>query len=240
MASQAQKHLVILFDLDGTLTDPFEGITRSVRFALEELGRSAPPAGELAWCIGPPLLQSFERLLAEQGYKTNERRTDVAIETEAKEALRLYRERFADIGMLENQVYDGIPGVLEELTDAGYRLFLATSKPRVFAKPILEHFDLARWFQGIYGSELDGTRSNKGDLLEFILLSEGILPEQATMVGDRKHDVEGARRVGLKVLAVSYGYAEPGELKAAKPDAVVESPVDLLAGLETLFNRSQA
>lgn len=230
---------VVLFDLDGTLTDPFEGITRSIRYALQELGRTPPPPAELSWCIGPPLLRSFVSLLnpesgAVNGDTPDPVVADTAVEKEAWEAVRLYRQRFAEVGMLENQVYEGIPDVLESLSASGWRLFLATSKPRIYAQPILKHFGLATWFQGIYGSELDGTHSNKADLLGHILQKESLSPEQAIMVGDRKHDIEGARRTGLRVLAVSYGYAAPGELAAAGPDAIADSPREIPARLGSL------
>ena len=223
---------VVLFDLDGTLTDPFEGITRSIQYALETLGRPAPAAAALSWCIGPPLLQSFQRLLREGPDEDSLR------EKEAQEALRLYRERFASVGMLENRVYDGIPQVLEHLARAGHRLFLATSKPRVYAEPILEHFGLARWFQHIYGAELDGTRGDKAELLAYILKQEALDHGQTMMVGDRKHDIVGARRNGLKVLAVSYGYALPGEFAETKPDAIVDAPQGITARLDRLFSHS--
>ncbi len=228
---------VVLFDLDGTLTDPFEGITRSIQYALETLGRPVPDTAELSWCIGPPLLESFQELLREPDEVIGD---NPAREEEAREALRLYRERFAEVGMLENKVYEGIPELLEQLSRDSRRLFLATSKPRVFAQSILEHFGLAGWFQRVYGAELDGVRGEKADLLAYILEQESLSPGQAVMVGDRRHDIEGARRVGLRVLAVSYGYAPPGELVEAKPDAIVTAPQEIAAGLEALFSRSLA
>lgn len=226
---------VVLFDLDGTLTDPFEGITRCIQHALKALGRPVPAAAALSWCIGPPLLESFQHLLCGADEDGGDR---PAQEEEAREALRLYRERFADVGMLENRVYDDIPEVLERLSLSGCRLFLATSKPRVYAEQILEHFGLARWFQRIYGSELDGVRSDKAALLAYILDQEALRQGQTVMVGDRRHDIEGARRAGLRVLAVSYGYALPGELDEAKPDAIVGAPHAITAGLDSLFTRS--
>jgi phosphoglycolate phosphatase len=143
----------IYFDLDGTLTDPKPGITRSIRYALQKLDHPAiPTEDELTWCIGPPLRASFVRLLGG--------------EDSADRAVSLYRERFSDIGLYENGVYDGISEVLAILSQSGHRLFVATSKPHVFAERIIDHFGLRRHFEHVFGSELDGRRADKSHLLE--------------------------------------------------------------------------
>jgi phosphoglycolate phosphatase len=206
----------ILFDLDGTLSDPKPGITRSIQFALEKLGREVPPADDLTWCIGPPLLGSLEKILGDRA--------------EAEEALRLYRERFAEIGLYENALYPGILSALATLSGDGHRLFVATSKPTVFADRIIAHFELSDFFEAVYGSELDGTRTDKGELLAHIVRETGIDPQAATMIGDRSHDIIGARKNGMQTLGVLYGYGSEAELRNAGADALVRSP-DELPGL---------
>ena len=167
----------ILFDLDGTLTDPKVGIVNSIQFALKRLEIAIP--NKLEWCIGPPLQDSLFEIIKD------EKKTELAID--------LYRMRFKEIGMFENQLYEGVPEVLFEFREKGHELFLATSKPLVFATKILEHFDLSRFFTSEYGSELDGTRKDKGELIEFILKKEKLDPSDTIMVGDRMHDLRGAK-----------------------------------------------
>ena len=145
----------IYFDLDGTLTDPKLGNTRSVQYALSKLDRTAPPADELTWCIGPPLRASLKKMLG----------TDDL----ADRALSLYRERFADIGIFENEVYPGIEETLSALTGSGRRLFVATSKPSLYAERIIDHFKLRVYFERVFGAELDGRRSDKTELLGYAL-----------------------------------------------------------------------
>lgn len=207
----------ICFDLDGTLTDPKPGITRSIQHALRSLGRVVPTEDELTWCIGPPLIQSLERLVGDR--------------TVAERALVLYRERFGVVGLFENRVYDGIPEALQHLSGAGHRLLVATSKPRVYAERIVEHFGLGRHFAVVHGSELDGTRVEKTDLLAWIVEREGLDPATTVMIGDRSHDIVGARRNGLKTLGVLYGYGSRSELEAAGADGLCASPQGLTADL---------
>ncbi|MCE1235812.1 MAG: HAD hydrolase-like protein [Hyphomicrobiales bacterium] len=192
----------VLFDLDGTLTDPKVGITASIRHAMAELGRPLAASADLDWCIGPPLIDSFARLL--DGDR------DLAAR-----GVAAYRARYGVVGLYENEVYPGIPDLLDALVADGRRLVLATSKPRVFAERILEHFDLARRFAAIHGSELDGTRVHKTDLLPWILEREAIDPTTAVMVGDREHDALGARAAGLATIGVAWGYGRPDELVRA-------------------------
>jgi phosphoglycolate phosphatase len=210
----------VLFDLDGTLTDPRSGITRSVQYALERLGRPVPDENDLLWVIGPPLRQSFVTLLRS--------------ETEADEGLRLYRERYAPTGQFENTVIPGIPALLDALRGDGIRLYVATSKPRVFALSILSHFGLADRFEAIHGSELDGTRADKGDLLAFIVATEGIDASASVMIGDREHDAIGARAVGMPAIGVRWGYGCDRELLDAGVIALVDRPADIGALVRAL------
>ena len=206
----------VFFDLDGTLTDPFVGITRCVQHALRQLDLPIPPATELSWCIGPPLLGSFRTLVGE---------------ARAEHALALYRERFGKVGWQENKPY---PGVMETLTDLSGRdleLYVATSKPLVYAERIIEHFNLAPHFRRVFGSELDGTRSHKTPLLQYALAETGT--GVATMIGDREHDVIGARNNAMRSIGVTYGYGSRQELEGAAPDELVDRPEDLLPLLTT-------
>ncbi len=206
----------ILFDLDGTLTDPAEGITGCLRFALERLGRPVPPEADLRACIGPPLQTTLPALLGSD---------EPAL---AREALALYRERFGGVGKFENQVYPGIPEALEGLRAAGHRLFVATSKPAVYAADILAHFGLREFFAGVYGSELSGERSDKAELIAYLLAREALEPAACVMVGDRRHDVEGALRNGVACVGVLWGYGSRDELRAAGAPVLAERPADIL------------
>ncbi|MEA2563526.1 MAG: phosphoglycolate phosphatase [Acidobacteriota bacterium] len=213
----------ILFDLDGTLTDPVLGITRCIQHALVNLGRTAPDLtpdlapdlNSLRRYVGPPLQDSFAELL--------ETRDEVLL----AEAIRLYRERFKPIGMFENSVYPDVPEGLEALRAQGHRLWVATSKPHVFAREIVQHFGLAGFFERVYGSELSGVNADKGDLIRHLLAEEAIPPERAWMVGDRMHDVIGARRNGVEAIGVLWGYGSEEELRAAGPRRIVASMAEL-------------
>ncbi|MCP8940512.1 HAD hydrolase-like protein [Alsobacter sp. SYSU M60028] len=209
----------LLFDLDGTLTDPKPGITRSVQYALERLGLTPPPADDLEWVIGPPLAQSFAVLLGPGG--------------DPAEGVRLYRERYAVTGLFENEIVPGIPALLDDLLADGRRLFVATSKPRVFAERILDHFGLADRFQHVHGSELDGTRADKRDLIAYAVAQERLTPAATVMIGDREHDVIGAGSVGIGTIGVRWGYGSDAELMAAGVAALVDRPAEIgrLAGL---------
>jgi len=211
----------VLFDLDGTITDPKDGITRCIQFSLGRLGVEAPRADELVWCIGPPLRASFSRLL-----RTSE-------DTLLDAALSHYRERFSEIGIYENVVYPGIIPALHKIRATGFRVFLATSKPTVYASRILNHFGLTQFFHGIYGSELDGRLSDKGDLVAHILKTEGLNPQLTLIVGDRSHDVIGGKKNGTVTAAVTYGYGSQDEIEEAEPDFIFRSPSGLAAFLES-------
>ncbi len=206
----------LFFDLDGTLTDPREGIVGSIRHALQRLDCAVPPDPELDCCIGPPLRDSFCRLVGEA-------LADVAVEH--------YRARFRVLGMFENRVYPGIPEALAALGAAGWRLLVVTSKPGVFAEQILRHFALNGYFAAVYGSELSGLRADKSELIAHVLASEGLAPEQALMIGDRCHDVVGARSNGVRAAGVLWGYGTREELGAAGAERLYESVPQLQADL---------
>jgi phosphoglycolate phosphatase len=204
----------IYFDLDGTLTDPKAGITRSIQYALGKLDHGVPSEDELTWCIGPPLRASLKKLLA----------NDELVE----KAVSLYRERFADIGLFENEVYPGIKDTLSVLARPGRRLFVATSKARIYAERIIDHFKLTMYFERVFGSELDGRRSDKTDLLGYALRATGVDPLQAIMIGDRSHDMIGARNNGMTAVGVLYGYGSQEELVDAGAHHVCATPQGLL------------
>ena len=205
----------IYFDLDGTLTDPKPGITRSIQYALQKLDHPAiPTEDELTWCIGPPLRASFAKILG--------------AETHADRAVSLYRERFSHIGLYENAVYDGISEVLTTLSRSGRRMFVATSKPHVFATRIVEHFGLRHHFEHVFGSELDGTRVDKSDLLAYALKIADVDPSKTLMIGDRSHDMVGAGRNGIKGIGVLYGYGSKDELIGAGAVQVCATPQEIL------------
>ena len=210
----------ILFDLDGTLTDSWPGITRCIEHALRGMGAAVPAEGALRGCVGPPLAETFARLL------------DAPDQTAIAEALRLYRERFVATGMFENAVFPGVREGLERLRGAGHRLWVATSKPRVYARRIVEHFELNPFFAGVYGPELDLTNHDKRDLLRVLLAAERLDPRRTIMVGDRVHDVEGARANGVSAVGVAWGYGSAEELRAARPAAIVRDMDDLCAWVQ--------
>ena len=194
----------VLFDLDGTLTDPREGITRSIQFGLSKMGIDEPDLSKLEHFIGPPLLQ---QCMASYGFD----------EARAWEAMGYYRERFAVTGLYENEVFEGVTPLLEELVAQGRQLFIATSKPHIYAREIARHFDFARHFKVIYGSELDGTRTNKVELIAHLVNEQGLDPAQTLMIGDRKHDLIGARDNGMDAAAVGYGFGSFEELNSFAP-----------------------
>ena len=201
----------IYFDLDGTLTDPYEGITKCILYALDELGVAHPSDEYLHSCIGPPLYDTFPEMVGKE---------------RTPEAIDLYRERFVDVGWLENKPYAGILDALETISSVGYTLFVATSKPRVHAKRIVQHFGMGQYIERVYGCELDGTRSRKTELLKYAI-DENPGAERRTMVGDRKHDLVGAIENGMRPIGVSYGYGSVEELSNAGAVDIVSTPASL-------------
>lgn len=210
----------VFFDLDGTLTDPRPGIVRSIQHALERLDRPVPGEEDLLWCIGPPLRASFVRLLGDEG--------------DADLAVEFYRDRFADIGLYENQVYPGINALLEQLSAAGWTLHVATSKPHVYARRIVEHFDLAVHFGEVFGSELSGERADKSELLAHALAESGASQAGSVMIGDRSHDMIGAANNGLVGVGVLYGYGSREELVRAGARTLVARVDELGEVLDAL------
>ncbi len=214
------KRTVLLVDLDGTLTDPAEGILGSFRDALKAMDCVAPPAEELTWTIGPPLRQSFATFLG----------GPEAAET----ALKHYRARYAVTGLYEASVYDGIPDALAALTRSGVRLMLCTSKPIVYADRILERFDLARFFDRTYGDELDGRFGDKGALIAHILADAALPASACVMLGDRKYDVLGAARHAIPAIGALWGYGGEAELVAAGAAALCARPDEIPAAFAAL------
>lgn len=215
----------IFFDLDGTLTDPKPGITRSIQYALRRLDRAVPSEDELTWCIGPPLRASLGKLLGGDEL--------------ADRALALYRERFADIGLYENEIYPGIADILAALTASRRRLFVATSKPHIYAERIVAHFGLADRFERVFGSELDGTRVDKTELLRHALRVTDVDPSRAAMIGDRSHDMIGARNNGMTAIGVLYGYGGQAELVEAGAHHICATPDKLIehTGIRSIDTR---
>ena len=206
---------VVLFDLDGTLTDPGLGITKSVEYALNHYGITVKDRRELEHFIGPPLIDSF---MGSYGFSKEQ----------ATEAVEVYREYFSVTGLFENEVYPHIPELLNALKKAGKILLVASSKPEVFVLRILEHFDLLRFFDGVGGAAMDESRTNKADVVEYILGKAGVTDRsRCILVGDRKFDVNGAHEAGMDALAVTYGYGSPEELTAAQPEHIAHTPKEI-------------
>lgn len=201
----------ILFDLDGTLTDPEVGITRSVDYSLRHFGIETDDIRTLRKFIGPPLLDSFRDFY---GFSTEK----------AAEAVEKYRERFSVTGIFENEPYPGIYELLEKLKASGFTLAVASSKPEVFTRRIIEHFDLAPYFTEVCGSELDGSRTDKAEVIAYALGKLGSpAPDCTVMVGDRKHDIVGAKKNGLTSIGVLYGFGDDAELRDAGADHIAAS-----------------
>jgi phosphoglycolate phosphatase len=199
------------FDLDGTLTDPALGIVRCFQHALRALSGPAWADAELRQFIGPPLRPAFQAIF---------RTDDTAL---VERAIGAYRERFGSEGLYENAVYPEIPDVLAKLRHAGFQLWVVTSKPHVYADRIIDHFGLREHFARVYGAELSGARSEKAELIEHVLREERIDPASTCMIGDRRHDIEGARANGVAGLGVLWGYGSREELERAGAADIVES-----------------
>ena len=211
-----KQYQYLLFDLDGTLTDSAEGITNSAAYALQKFGISVADKTTLYPFIGPPLVDSFQKY-----YGFSPEKAELATE--------YYREYFRDRGILENRLYDGIPQALEALKSKGKALILATSKPEPFAKRILEHFGLSEYFTLIVGASFDHSRAEKWDVIEYALNAMQITDRQkAVMIGDRKHDIIGAKKTGLDSIGVLWGFGDREELSEAGADYILEQVGDLL------------
>ncbi len=219
----AEAGVNVLFDLDGTLTDPGDGFVACVSYALEKIGCRPHAAGEIRRHVGPPLEETLARLLEDQA--------------QIPAAVAFYRERYASLGYLENAVYPGIEAALRALHAREMRLFVATSKPAVYAERIVEHFGLARYFRAVYGSELDGTRSNKTQLLSHLLARERLRPESTFMLGDRAQDMLAAAANGVHPVGALWGYGSREELAQAGAAAFCEQARDLPPFLTGLISR---
>ncbi|AAK78398.1 phosphoglycolate phosphatase [Clostridium acetobutylicum] len=204
----------VLFDLDGTLTDSAEGITKSVKYSLNKFDIQVEDLSSLNKFVGPPLKTSFMEY-----YNFDEETATVAID--------YYRDYFKAKGMFENKVYDGIEALLSSLKDYGFHLVVATSKPTVFSKQILEHFKLAFYFDAIVGSSLDGKLSTKEDVIRYAMESLNIKSDDAIMIGDREYDVIGALKNNLPSIGVTYGFGSYEELKNAGANYIVNSVDEL-------------
>ena len=219
MTTQFQRN-VLLVDLDGTLTNPAKGIIGCFRFALHAVGCAAPPSADLGWIIGPPLRQTFSRILGAMA--------------DVEKALAIYRTRYGAEGLFEAVVYDGAPEALSQMRRSGARLFLCTSKPTVYANRILDYFDLGGYFDEAYGSELDGRLEDKGDLIAHILAERGFDSADCVMWGDRKHDVAGAKRHAIPTIGALWGFGGEKELREAGAAALCAAPDEVPAAFDRL------
>ena len=206
----------ILFDLDGTLTDPREGITKSVQYALAKMGIEEPDLSALEHFIGPPLYDEFRRC-----YNFDD--------AQAKQAVAAYRERFSVHGWKENILFDGVPAMLQTLRDAGKTLAVASSKPTVFVEKILELFEIAPYFDAVSGATLDGSISTKAQVGEQALAMLSVEDRKdVVLVGDRMHDVEGARLCAIDCVGVTFGFGGLRELQQAGAKHVVQDFSELI------------
>lgn len=210
----------ILFDLDGTLTDSKIGITKCVQYALEYFDIIEEDLNELCKFIGPPLRVSFMEY-----YKLNSEEAEIAVSK--------YRERYNEIGIFENKVYEGIPKLLKDLNESGKTLIVATSKPKIYAERIIKHFDLKKYFHDVCGSNLDGTLDKKEEVIEYALLSNNISNlDKVIMIGDRKHDIIGAKALKIESIGVLYGFGDYEELVKAGADYIASDIKELKRVLE--------
>lgn len=205
----------ILFDLDGTLTDPMLGITKSVQYALNKFGIEIEDLNQLCKFIGPPLKDSFMEF-----YNFTEK--------DASKAITYFREYFSTKGLYENEVFDNIEDMLISLKEQNKSLIIATSKPTVFAEKILEHFNLKKYFDFISGSNLDNTRTKKADVIKYALEENGLTDiSEIIMIGDREHDVIGAKSLGIECIGILHGYGSYDELSNSGAEYIVKDVNEL-------------
>ncbi|MDR0663490.1 MAG: HAD hydrolase-like protein [Spirochaetaceae bacterium] len=209
------KYRSILFDLDGTLTDPYPGIKNSIKYSLEKFRIFEEDDSRLKLFVGPPLEKSFME------FYSFDKKT-------AQKAIEYYREYFSEKGIYENTLYDGIENLLRELNGRNAECVLATSKPLVFARKILAYFHLNTYFKDVMGSGLDGSFTEKEDIISHIVKKHGINKQDAVMIGDRIYDVAGANKAGIDSIAVLYGYGSKEELEIESPKYLCASVADLL------------
>ncbi|MDR1567145.1 MAG: HAD hydrolase-like protein [Streptococcaceae bacterium] len=213
----------IFFDLDGTLTNSEAGILNALKYALEKLDLKIPEDATLRKMIGPPLAESFTKILA-------------LPEEKIPEAIAFYREYFATSGLFENELYEGIVDLLEALQIKKHYLAVATGKPEPFALQILAHFDLSSYFDDVVGATLDGKLSKKTDILEIALKNSGVHKDSAIMIGDRKYDILAAHACGIKSIGVTWGFGSIEELKSANADEIIHFPDELLLLLHRKYS----
>lgn len=220
----ANGRAAVLFDLDGTLTDPFVGITSSMQYALGKMGRPIPSVDALRIHIGPPLQVTLPKLLESD---------DPAL---ALQALTYYRERYSGPGKFENEIIPGIPEAVRAIAGRGYFLAVATSKLESYSIEIVDHFRLKPFFEAVHGSRLDGSNANKADLIRHIIETEGLSPARTVMIGDRLHDVVGATANGVPTIGVLWGFGDRAELEKAGAARIAETPSDLPRLVEGLMS----
>lgn len=201
----------LLFDLDGTLTDSTEGIVRCLEYALERMGFDIPE--DTNKFLGPPLYRSFAEFCGMN-------------EEQVNEAVRIFRERYSTVGLFENRVYEGVPEMLKRLRDGGKRIMVATSKPEVYAVRIFDRFGLSQFFEIVGGANINGTRNDKNEVIEYVLGKAGISDRSSVlMIGDRRQDVIGAHKTGLKCMGILWGFGSIEELTEAGADFIAETPI---------------
>lgn len=211
----------VFFDLDGTLTDPALGITNCIMYALEKMGKEIPQRESLYCFIGPPLLTAFQEYIG-------------MTEDEAREAIRLYRERFSTVGLFENTPYEGIYDALDDIRNSGKKLCVATSKPEEFAVRILEHFDLSKYFDKVCGASMDENRSTKDAVVRYALEQTECDPSNVLMIGDRHHDIEGAAVNGIDAVGVLWGYGSREEFVEAGAKYIASTMDEMVNLVKTM------
>ncbi len=216
----------VLFDLDGTLTDSRDGIVRCLEYALSRSGVTVPRPETLSGHIGAPLREIFRDLMGNPGPD--------AVEA----AVRLYREHFESVGMFYNKVYPGVVDMLEAIHGRGWLTYVATSKAETTSRQVVRHFALDRFFAAVYGSDMDGARADKGELIEYVLKTESIRPGDAVMVGDRSNDIKGALANGVPAIGVTYGYGTRTELLESGATWVCDEPYSVLSVLAEHFDKT--
>ncbi len=215
MTAAGAEALTLFFDLDGTLADPRDGMTKCHQYALERVGQPIPPQEDLVQYIGPPLRWTFSHLLG---------RDDPEV---IEAAVGYYRERYSTVGLFEQEIYPGIPALLRSLHGDGFTLFVVTSKPTIFAEKIIDHFGLTAYFQRVFGPQLDGRFDDKTQLIAHIFAETTCQPHRTFMIGDRASDIIAGRANGTYTLAVTYGFGSAEELADAEPDQTCQRPADI-------------
>lgn len=213
----------LFFDLDGTLADPRDGMTKCLRHALERLGRSVPGPSELLQYIGPSLRWTFPRLLSSDDPELIEA------------AVCYYRERYSTVGLYEQEVYPGIAALLESLHEDGFTLYVVTSKPQIYAERIIDHFRLAAYFEAVFGPQLNGRFDDKTELVAHVLQACSLTPRRSIMIGDRATDIVAGQANGTRTIAVTYGFGGLDELAPTAPDSICHSPAEIGATLRRGF-----